>query len=195
MATYVVTGGAGFIGSNIVGRLAARGDDVIVVDSLGSGDKWRNLAACRLLEIVPPGQAMDAIAASGARIAAVLHMGAISSTTETDVDLIVENNFRWSCRWWEWCSTQRVPLVYASSAATYGDGACGFDDSEAADYLERRRPLNAYRWSKHLFDRWVTHRCGAGKSRPPHWAGVKFFNVYGPHEEHKGAQRSTALQI
>ncbi len=195
MALYVVTGGAGFIGSNIVASLDDRGDDVIVVDVLGSGGKWRNLTKRRLLDIVPPSRMSAALDAAGSKISAVFHMGAISSTTETDADLIVENNFRTSCRLWNWCAGAGVPLVYASSAATYGDGAAGFQDDDSPKHLARLRPLNAYGWSKHLFDRWVIDRCVRGEPRPPRWAGLKFFNVYGPNEHHKGGQRSTALQL
>ena len=195
MALYVVTGGAGFIGSNIAASLDARGDDIIIVDQLGSGEKWRNIAQRRLRDIVPPERALARLEAEREGIAAVLHMGAISSTVETDADLIVENNFRFSCALWSWCAGAEVPLVYASSAATYGDGSAGFEDRDDAAYLARLRPLNAYGWSKHLFDRWVIDACRRGAPRPPGWAGLKFFNVFGPNEQHKGAQRSTALQI
>lgn len=195
MSLYVVTGGAGFIGSNIAASLEARGDDVIIVDTLGVGEKWRNISQRRLRDIVPPEQALAKLEPGRKQIAAVLHMGAISSTVETDVDLIVENNFRYSCALWNWCARARIPFVYASSAATYGDGAFGFDDRDDAEYLARLRPLNAYGWSKHLFDRWVIDACDRADLKPPAWAGLKFFNVFGPNEFHKGPQRSTALQI
>lgn len=195
MAIYVVTGGAGFIGSNIVAGLEARGDDVIVVDSLGTGEKWRNLAGRNLVDIVPPTQLMSALDGAGNGLAGVFHMGAISSTTETDADLLIESNFRTSCRLWTWCSVARVPFIYASSASTYGDGSAGFRDSDDPGYLAQLRPLNAYGWSKHLFDRWVVANCMRGAARPPRWAGLKFFNVYGPNEQHKGSQRSTAHQL
>jgi len=195
MATYVVTGGAGFIGSNLVEALEARGDDVIVVDELGKGAKWQNLAKRRLLDLVPPGQLFARLDAGAERPAAVIHLGAISDTTEPDVDLIVETNFRLSCRLWHWCADREVPLIYASSAATYGDGSHGWRDDDSLVHLAKLRPLNAYGWSKHLFDRWVAHRVEAGLSAPPRWAGLKFFNVYGPNEFHKGAQRSVVSQI
>ena len=195
MATYVVTGGAGFIGSNMVAALEARGHDVIVVDELGKGAKWQNLAKRRLLDLVPPGQLFTRLDAGAERPAAVIHLGAISDTTEPDVDLIVETNFRLSCRLWHWCADREVPLIYASSAATYGDGSHGWRDDDSLVHLAKLRPLNAYGWSKHLFDRWVAHRVEAGLSAPPRWAGLKFFNVYGPNEFHKGAQRSVVSQI
>jgi len=189
---YVVTGGAGFIGSNIVAALEERGDDVIVVDALGSDDKWRNIAKRRLVDLLPPSSELDSVRG---KVAGVIHMGAISSTTERDADLIVENNFRYSRYLWDWCAQNKVPFVYASSAATYGDGSLGFDDRDDSKHLAKLRPLNAYGWSKHLFDRWTCDRAKRGGATPPHWAGLKFFNVFGPNEFHKGGQRSVALQI
>ncbi len=122
-------------------------------------------------------------------------MGAISTTVERDVDLIVKNNFRLSVDLWNWCSSTGVPYIYASSAATYGDGRRGFVDNFDDVALASLRPLNPYGWSKHLFDRWVFAEQAAGRSTPPKWAGLKFFNVYGPNEYHKGGQRSVAVQL
>jgi ADP-L-glycero-D-manno-heptose 6-epimerase len=119
-------------------------------------------------------------------------MGAISSTTEKDVDLIVEVNFRLSQALWRWCTLNDKRFIYASSAATYGDGEQGFDDDPQK--LSLLRPLNPYGWSKHLFDRWVMQMQGSGGRTPPQWAGLKFFNVYGPNEYHKGAMRSVVAQ-
>ena len=195
MATYIVTGGAGFIGSNLVEALEGRGDEVIVADAFGHGAKWQNLAKRRLADLVAPGELFARLDQPGERPAAILHLGAISDTTESDVDLIVETNFRLSCRLWHWCAEKGVPLVYASSAATYGDGTHGWRDDDSPSHLARLRPLNAYGWSKHLFDRWVVHRVEDRLPAPPHWAGLKFFNVYGPNEAHKGPQRSVASQI
>ncbi len=195
MASYVVTGGAGFIGSNVVEALEARGDDVIVVDELGKGAKWQNLAKRRLLDLVPPAELFQRLDSVSQRPTAVFHLGAVSDTTETDVDLIAETNFRLSCRLWRWCADHDAPLIYASSAATYGDGSHGWRDDDGPAHLAALRPLNAYGWSKHLFDRWAAHRVGARMSAPPRWAGLKFFNVYGPNEFHKGPQRSVALQL
>lgn len=195
MASYVVTGGAGFIGSNVVEALEARGDDVIVVDELGKGAKWQNLAKRRLLDLVSPAELFQRLDSVSQRPTAVFHLGAVSDTTETDVDLIAETNFRLSCRLWRWCADHDAPLIYASSAATYGDGSHGWRDDDDLASLAALRPLNAYGWSKHLFDRWAAHRVGARMSAPPRWAGLKFFNVYGPNEFHKGPQRSVALQL
>ena len=188
----VVTGGAGFIGSNLVAALEARGHEVAICDTLGSGDKWRNIAKRALTDIVAPDRLTDFLRQNAAGVNAVFHLGAISSTTETDVDLIVEQNFRFSCQAWEWCRANGKRLVYASSAATYGDGGGGFDDDASPAALARLRPLNPYGWSKHLFDRRLAATDGWRKAR---CVGLKFFNVYGPNEYHKGAQRSVVHQL
>jgi len=122
-------------------------------------------------------------------------MGAISSTTETDVDLILANNFSFSRQLWGWCTQNRKPFIYASSAATYGGGEQGFLDDINEAYLTRLRPLNAYGWSKQLFDQFVAASVRRGDDLPPQWVGLKFFNVYGPNEYHKGSQQSVAAQI
>lgn len=124
-------------------------------------------------------------------------MGAISSTTETDVDKIVQNNFILSRDLWRWCAKYNVRFIYASSAATYGDGTQGFDDNDAPEALAQLRPLNAYGWSKHAFDRRVSDLVYVSKSEnaPPQWAGLKFFNVYGPNEYHKGEQASVVSKL
>ena len=122
-------------------------------------------------------------------------MGGVSTTTETDVDAVVKSNFRLSTDLWKHCAERSIPLIYASSAATYGDGRGGFEDRADADYLSRLRPLSPYAWSKHLFDRWVSRVVETGAPAPPRWAGLKFFNVYGPNEYHKGGQRSVAVQL
>ncbi len=190
----LVTGGAGFIGSNVVAALDDRDVRVAVVDRLGSDDKWRNLASRELDELVDPSGLDEFLARRGRDVEAIVHMGAISATTETDADLIVETNVRLSQRIWRWCTDHAVPLVYASSAATYGDGSAGFDDDGSPDALARLLPLNAYGWSKHLFDRWVARRVAAGHTTPPRWAGLKFFNVYGANEHHKGSMRSVVTK-
>jgi ADP-L-glycero-D-manno-heptose 6-epimerase len=194
----LVTGGAGFIGSNLVAGLEARGaGDVVVCDRLGSGDKWRNIAKRDLADVIPPEELTAFVDGHASRIEAVFHMGAISAMTETDADLIAETNFRLSCAIWERCAHHRIPLIYASSAATYGDGSAGFDDDGSRDALSALRPLNAYGWSKHLFDRWVARRLETRHDAmrcPPCWAGLKFFNVYGPNEYHKDGQISVVLK-
>src|SRR6516165_1905213 len=151
----VVTGAAGFIGSNIASALASGGRRVVAVDRLRTGGKWRNLAKTELHDIVAPEGLDRWLEAEGKDVEAIVHMGAISSTTETDADLIVETNVRTSWRLWSFCARRERPFLYASSAATYGDGSAGFVDDGAPEALARLRPLNAYGWSKHLFDRRV----------------------------------------
>ena len=192
---YVVTGGAGFIGSNIVAALAARGERVVVVDRLGEGDKWKNLAPVALHDIVRPDALMDWLLIHGDEVAGIAHMGAISSTTERDGDRLVSENVRLSLDLWEWCAATQTPLVYASSAATYGDGLEGFDDDGSPEGLARLKPLNGYGWSKHMVDRRIALDVAEGQPAPPVWAGLKFFNVYGPGEAYKGDMRSVALKL
>ena len=191
----LVTGGAGFIGSNLVAALRERGEPVVVCDRLGHGDKWRNLAKHELETLVPPDGLEDYLAGPGRAVAAVVHLGAISDTTERNVDALAQNNFRLSQALWTWCADHNKQFIYASSAATYGDGAAGFDDDIAIEYLDTLHPLNGYGWSKHLFDRWVARRLTLEWPRPLQWAGLKFFNVYGPNEYHKGAQASVAWHL
>ena len=191
----LVTGGAGFIGSHIAAALAARGERVVLSDHLGIGDKWRNIAKHEIEDVIAPGQCLDWLAARRGVISAVVHMGAISGTTETDGDRLVENNVRLSLDLWEFCREQARPFIYASSAATYGDGAAGFGDDDSPEALARLRPLNGYAWSKHLVDRTIARRVKRGDPRPPQWVGLKFFNVYGPNEYHKGSMRSVAKQL
>jgi ADP-L-glycero-D-manno-heptose 6-epimerase len=188
----VVTGGAGFIGSNIVAALAGSGERVAVCDRLRQGEKWRNLARETVTELIAPEALPDWLTAHAAQVEAIVHMGAISSTTERDVDLIVDVNFRLSQALWRWCALAGKRFIYASSAATYGGGEQGFDDDP--ERLPLLRPLNPYGWSKHLFDRWVAQTLGSGEPRPPQWVGLKFFNVYGPNEYHKGPMRSVVSQ-
>ena len=184
----LVTGGAGFIGSNVVAALNDAGRDVAVCDVLGQGGKWRNLAKRRLADVVPPSELMDWL--NGRRLEAIIHLGAISETTATDGDLVIETNFRQSMRLLDWCTANATPLIYASSAATYGDGDQGFRDDQSMDALQKLRPMNLYGWSKHLFDMAVAERAARGERLPPQWAGLKFFNVFGPNEYHKGTMMS-----
>jgi ADP-L-glycero-D-manno-heptose 6-epimerase len=190
----LVTGGAGFIGSNLVARLTAEGQRVSVDDRLGTGDKWRNLAHHAFDELVPPDDLGEFLKRRGDEIELVYHLGAITSTTETDADLLAETNIRLSQRLWRWCARHQVPLVYASSAATYGDGMRGFQDDDSESALAALQPLNAYAWSKHAFDRWAVQQDAQGGTRPPLWYGLKLFNVYGPNEYHKGDMRSVVAK-
>src|SRR4051794_15399627 len=185
----LVTGGAGFIGSNVVAALNDAGrDDVAVCDLLGQDGKWRNLAKRQLADLVPPADLPGWL--EGRRLDAVVHLGAISETTATNGDLVIETNFRLSMRLLDWCTLNRTPFIYASSASTYGDGAQGFRDDESMSALKTLRPMNLYGWSKHLFDMAVANRAIRGDKLPPQWVGLKFFNVFGPNEYHKGAMMS-----
>jgi ADP-L-glycero-D-manno-heptose 6-epimerase len=185
----LVTGGAGFIGSNVVAALNDAGRaDVVVGDMLGHDGKWRNLAKRQLADIVPPAELPDWL--KGRRLDAVIHLGAISDTTATDGDLVFETNFRLSVRLLDWCTANATPFIYASSASTYGDGAQGFRDDQSIGALKALRPMNLYGWSKHLFDLVVAERAAKSEKLPPQWAGLKFFNVFGPNEYHKGTMMS-----
>ena len=185
----LVTGGAGFIGSNLVAALNDAGrTDVVVCDQLGSEGKWRNLAKRQLADVVPPSELSEWL--KGRRLDAVLHMGAISSTTATDGDLVMEMNFRTSLRLLDWCTASATPFIYASSAATYGDGTQGFADDPSLAALKLLRPMNLYGWSKHLFDMAIAARAERREKLPPQYAGLKFFNVFGPNEYHKGSMMS-----
>ena len=191
----VVTGGAGFIGSNIVLQLARAGERVVVCDLFRSGEKWRNIAAAWLHDIVRPNDLPQWLGRHGDKVAAIVHMAAISSTTEKDVDKFVETNIRLTLDLWDWCSAHAVRLIYASSAATYGQGRAGFSDEQSRTALAVLRPLNAYGWSKHVVDCRVADDVVRGHAVPPQWAGLKFFNVYGPNETHKGGMQSLVSKI
>ena len=191
----IVTGGAGFIGSYLVKELEARGmRDIVVCDLLGQDDKWKNIAKRELADILPPDDLPAFLNDNAADIETVFHMGAVSATTERDADLIVRSNIRLSMDLWNWCAANDTALIYASSAATYGDGTQGFAGDDTVDGLAKLRPMNAYGWSKHAFDRRVARIVSENGPSPPHWAGLKFFNVYGPNEYHKGGMISVALK-
>ena len=186
----VVTGGAGFIGSVLAAALNEAGrSDLVIVDRFGHDEKWRNIAKRDFFEIVPVEALHSWLERFGGEVEAIFHLGAISATTFTDADEIIANNLNYSIALWRWCAAAKRPLIYASSAATYGDGTAGFDDAGGIDALKRLRPMNLYGWSKHAFDLWALRQAAAG-SAPPHWAGLKFFNVFGPNEYHKGDMMS-----
>jgi ADP-L-glycero-D-manno-heptose 6-epimerase len=184
---FLVTGGAGFIGSNLQAALHARGLETVITDRLGSAGKWRNIARHPPARIVHPDQLEDFLD-THPPLEAVFHMGAVSETLATDGDHVWHTNVELSLRLWEWCAHRGVRFIYASSAATYGDGGHGFDDDPAA--LAALTPLNLYGWSKHAFDLRVMDMLRRGMPRPPQWAGLKFFNVFGPNEYHKAGMIS-----
>lgn len=192
----VVTGGAGFIGSNIVAKLEECGyKDIVVVDYLGSEEKWKNIAKRELAAIIAPEDMFGYINKHKQDITAIVHMGAISATTEKDVDLIIRSNFKLSWDLWEFCRDNDKQFIYASSAATYGNGDNGFEDREDLSFLNELRPLNPYGWSKALFDRKVAREIKEQRKTPKQYVGLKFFNVYGPNEYHKGGQKSVIAHI
>jgi ADP-L-glycero-D-manno-heptose 6-epimerase len=193
----LVTGGAGFIGSNIVARLCEDPAlDVVVCDRLrdAASGKWRNIAKHPIADFVAPEQLFDWLAGRGAEVELIIHMGAVSSTTEQDADKIVQSNFVLSRDLWDWCAQHGKRLIYASSAATYGDGSLGFEGKDDLASLQALRPLNAYGWSKALFDLYAVREAHRGHA-PAQWAGLKFFNVYGPNEDHKDGMKSVVAQI
>lgn len=198
----VLTGGAGFIGANTLNALNARGrDDVVVVDDVGSSAKWKHLVGRAYLDYLHKDELWAWLGGEGPKgtvacpdgtdaLDAVIHLGACSDTTEDDFDYLTLNNVRYSRRLWEACARLRIPYVYASSGATYGDGSRGFSDDHAV--VRDLEPLNAYGYSKHRFDLWALRRARADERVPPAWYGLKLFNVYGPHEDHKGRMASVA---
>lgn len=189
MRMLLVTGGAGFIGSNLIAGLNEVGrTDIVVNDALGNSGKWRNLGKRQVADVVPPGELSGWL--DGRKLDAVVHLGAISDTTATDGDLVLATNFRLSLRLLDWCTATRTPFLYASSAATYGAGTEGFDDEWSPAALQRLRPMNLYGFSKHLFDLAVVDRFAKRAKLPPQWVGLKFFNVFGPNEYHKGEMTS-----
>jgi ADP-L-glycero-D-manno-heptose 6-epimerase len=181
----VVTGAAGFIGRNVVAELNRRGEEeIVLVDELGKDEKWKNLVGLRFEDIVSPEEFLGMLEEGAfADARSVIHMGACSSTTEKDADYLLRNNYQYTRVLANWCESHEVRFVYASSAATYGDGSNGYDDDE--DATPALKPLNMYGYSKQILDLWALKQ-GLFSTI----VGLKFFNVYGPHEEHKGDMRS-----
>lgn len=183
----IVTGGAGFIGSCLVRSLNNQGrtDDIVIVDNIACTEKWKNLRNKKYRMYYHKNEFLNKLEFIRG-VEAVIHLGACSSTTETNFDYLWKNNFVYTKTLWKYCAKYGVPFIYASSAATYGDGSMGFDDKGDIDSL---RPLNAYGYSKQMFDQWVEHQASC---YPPQYAGLKFFNVYGPNEYFKGTMASMA---
>ncbi len=181
----VVTGGAGFIGSNLVAGLNEKGiDEIIIVDRLGTGEKWKNLNGLKFIDFIYKDDFYEMIVNETLPYEpeAIFHLGACSSTTEKDADYLIHNNFQYSVELAKFAAWREIRFIYASSAATYGDGSNGYSDLNDIDLL---RPLNMYGYSKQLFDLWMIKN-GYIKNA----AGLKYFNVYGPNEYHKDDMRS-----
>jgi ADP-L-glycero-D-manno-heptose 6-epimerase len=185
----VVTGAAGFIGRNVVAELNRRGEEeLILVDELGKEEKWKNLVGLTYEDIVSPEEFLGLLedgAYADAR--SLIHLGACSATTEKDADYLLRNNYQYTRVLCNWAQANEVRFVYASSAATYGDGAEGYDDSDAV--TPTLRPLNMYGYSKHMFDLWALKQ-----GYFENIVGLKYFNVFGPYEDHKADMRSVVLK-
>lgn len=180
----IVTGGAGFIGSCVVRTLNDAGiEDIIIVDNVADTNKWMNMRNKSYVEYVHKSEFLEKLPHYKG-ITAIIHMGAQSATTEKNFDYLWKNNFEYTKALWEYCAEVQASFIYASSAATYGDGSQGFDDCLGIEHLQ---PLNAYGYSKQLFDLWVERQA---KVFPSQYAGLKFFNVYGPNEYFKGNMAS-----
>lgn len=187
---YIVTGATGFIGSNLIAEMQSRGyEEIVVVDWFGCDAKWKNVAKRGALRFVMPEQLSSFLDKNAKKIKGIFHLGAISSTTETNVDTIVANNFQLTVDLYEFCRMHGIRMVYASSAATYGAGEHGFVDNDDLSFLSSLRPLNPYGWSKNAVDKFIaSDSCFDSKGTGV--VGLKFFNVYGPNEYHKGMQMS-----
>lgn len=187
---YIVTGGAGFIGSAVIAQLNSMGiDDIVVVDELGTSDKWQNLVHQTYSDYIDKHEFLSRIneRSFSNKVEAVFHLGACSSTTERDADYLMHNNYLYSRDVAQWALSIGARFIYASSAATYGDGSNGFSDSD--ELTPQLRPLNMYAYSKQLFDKWVLSN--AAKEEV---VGLRYFNVFGPNEYHKEDMRSVALK-
>jgi ADP-L-glycero-D-manno-heptose 6-epimerase len=191
----VVTGAAGLIGSQLVASLHEKGCAIVAVDFCSRDERASYFPGMILHDWLHPGSLNGWLDTHAQEVSAVIHMGAISDTTETDEALLDSNNLQYTLDLWDRACRHDWKFLYASSAATYGDGSQGFVDSDDLDYLAKLRPLNLYGWSKHKADITILESIANGKAAPSVWAGFKFFNVFGPNEEHKGAMRSLVRKI
>ena len=188
----ILTGGGGMIGSMIAWHLNTQMnfDDFVIVDDLINEQQENNFNKRKFIEYIAKDD-LEKYLNDKKNVSAVIHMGAISATTESNFNRLLQSNIRFSQALWHWCAENKVPFIYASSAATYGNGSVGYGDNESE--LDKLSPLNAYGYSKHFFDRWVQLELSKNQPTPPQWCGLKFFNVYGPNEYHKGRMASVAF--
>lgn len=192
----VVTGAAGFIGSNLINALNRTSDTPIVaVDIVAGSLKAANVADFEHTTWVDPNRIFQHLERCSDQVDAVIHLGAETSTTATDRAAVFETNVSLSQEFWRWCAEHGVPFIYASSASVYGDGMQGFKSSFSPESLNALQPLNIYGESKLAFDLFVAEEVRTGASSPPQWAGLRFFNVYGSRERHKGTQASVVTQM
>ncbi|MDB2613632.1 ADP-glyceromanno-heptose 6-epimerase [Chlamydiales bacterium] len=185
----VVTGGAGFIGSCVIQELNSQGfSNIIIIDDLGTDERWKNLVGKKFADIIPVEFTFDWFDHHEEEVQAIIHLGASSDTTENDASYLLENNYRYSTYLCDWAIENDVRFIYASSAATYGDGLLGFSDDHSQ--LESFKPLNMYGYSKHLFDLWAKKNGFLDQI-----VGLKYFNVFGPNENHKGRMASLIAKV
>ncbi|MBT5572868.1 MAG: ADP-glyceromanno-heptose 6-epimerase [Nitrosomonadales bacterium] len=188
----ILTGGAGMIGSMVAWHLNIKMgfSDFIIVDDLINDQQEYNFNKRKFIEYIAKDD-LEKYLRSKKNVSAVIHMGAISATTESNFNRLLQSNIRFSQFLWHWCAKNKVPFIYASSAATYGDGSFNYNDNESE--LDQLNPLNAYGYSKHFFDRWIQLELAKNQPTPPQWCGLKFFNVYGPNEYHKERMASVVF--
>jgi len=188
----ILTGGAGMIGSIIAWHLNTilNEDQFVIVDEIHEKEQEQNISKRKFIDYIEK-KDFDKFLKSADKVSAVIHMGAISATTETNFNNLLNCNIRFSQMLWHFCASKNIPFIYASSAATYGDGESGYTDNEST--LSQLSPLNPYGYSKHFFDRWVQNEIKTKQLIPPQWCGLKFFNVYGPNEYHKNRMASVVL--
>lgn len=185
----LLTGGAGFIGSGVIRHLNNLGrNNIIIVDDLGQTEKWKNLVGKNFIDIVDKKNCFDWLEGRQELIEGIIHLGACSSTVETNASYLLDNNYRYSVRLAEYALRHQIRFVYASSAATYGDGSLGFTDDETK--LETLAPLNMYGYSKQMFDLWLKNQGVLNEV-----VGLKYFNVFGPNEKHKGRMASAIMHV
>ena len=192
----LLTGGAGFIGSNLLAHLEERGiHDVIICDTLGKSNKWRNLSKRSFANIIPPEELFDFLDKNPRDIDAVFHLGNETDTLTSNADTIMKRNFTFGLELWNWAFRARARFIYLSTAAVYGNGKEGFSDSNDLKDMRKLKPLSLYGWSKHSFDMRVRRIVDSGASmKPPQWVGFRCFNVYGPNEYHKGKMKSAVTR-